>query len=173
MPLGRVPKFILFGFIAAFSLFLARWGLFPLSPAKPKDSTKISVPDPPQIVSAEKNSCQLTYASLCPPGKTRRDPTGRGMRDSNVELAALRQYRKILRAHRDLSIEEVDEIFAKKAYPPESRERLEKVFGWVKRQFIRKIQKELQGTLSAALIRRFVDRIQKVVLELPPPRPHL
>ena len=90
------------------------------------------VPTPPESTA---HLCQNIYPLVCQknatPFKTN-DPTGTVRSDIEGEKLALSLYTDIIHAHRDWSIDQIDEEMAIQTFTPARRGRIESAFHWVK-----------------------------------------
>ncbi|MBI3544736.1 MAG: hypothetical protein HY075_15810 [Deltaproteobacteria bacterium] len=97
------------------------------------------------------------------------DPTGDVRRDSEGEVEVLRIYENIIRTNRRLSPEKIDELLVKKIYTPERTRRIRDLFVKAKEHILKFIDSQPFQALSEMDKDTLRKRIERVVLELPPP----
>jgi hypothetical protein len=97
------------------------------------------------------------------------DPTGDVRRDSEGEVEVLRIYENIIRSHRRLTPEKIDQILVKKVYTPERTRRIRELFARAKENLIKFIDSQPFRALNELDKDMLRKRIERVKLELPPP----
>lgn len=97
------------------------------------------------------------------------DPTGDVRRDSEGEVEVLRIYENIIRSNRRLSPEKIDELLVRKVYTPERTKSIRELFAKAKEYLIRFIDAQPFQALSEFDKNILRKRVERVVLELPPP----
>ncbi len=97
------------------------------------------------------------------------DPTGSVKPDIEGEVEALRIYEQIIRSHKRISPEKVDELLVKKIYTPQRTKQMRKLFEKVKKHLLNFIESQPFDALSSMEKLELRKRIERVILELPPP----
>lgn len=114
------------------------------------------------------NPCVDLHSYVCTLVRAE-DPTGDVRRDSEGEVEVLRIYENIIRTHRRLSLEKVDQLLAEKVYTPDRTRRIRELFVKAKEHLIKFIDSQPFQALSEMDKDTLKKRIERVRLELPPP----
>ena len=118
------------------------------------------------------NSCQNIYQLVCQKtttAVTTHDPTGAVRSDIEGEKIALNLYTDIIHAHRDWSIDQIDEEMAIQTFTPARRGRLESAFHWVKNNIEQFIDQQPSSVFTLYEKQLIKARLRKTKLELPLP----
>ncbi|MEO5970585.1 MAG: hypothetical protein ABIQ95_11710 [Bdellovibrionia bacterium] len=115
------------------------------------------------------NSCQNIYQLVCQKTAAIHDPTGQVRSDVEGEKLALALYRDIIHAHRDWSIDQIDEEMAIQTFSPARRGRIESAFRWVQNDIEQFINQQSSAVFTAREKQLLKARLKKTKLELPPP----
>lgn len=97
------------------------------------------------------------------------DPTGEVRRDSEGEVEALRIYENIIRTHRRMSPEKIDEILVRKIYTADRTNRIRDLFKHAKLKLLQFIESQPFQALTESEKNILRRRVESVKLELPPP----
>ncbi|MCM2276500.1 MAG: hypothetical protein NDJ89_00295 [Oligoflexia bacterium] len=127
------------------------------------------VPGIVRAPAADSGACRNIHKAVCQKKGVTRDPTGTVRPDIEGEIQALRAYEEIIRAHPDWTSEQVDEELVRAIYTPKARARLQSAFEWVRKNLEKQIQRQPDGVFTQAHKQALRRRIQRTVLELPPP----
>jgi hypothetical protein len=134
-----------------------------------------SAPEPappslPVTLNVEPAICKDMYKIACQ-GKdlTRRDPTGLVRPDVEGEKIVVQMYKDIIDQHPNWSSEQVDDELTRTVFTPERRGRIEAAYHYVQYKIEHFIDIQPDDVLSAGEKKILKQRIQKTVLEIPPP----
>jgi hypothetical protein len=116
--------------------------------------------------------CQNIYRLVCQKSSgtnITHDPTGSVRSDVEGEKLALSLYADIIHAHRDWTIDQIDEEMAIQTYTPARRGRIESAFRWVKNNIEQFINQQSSSVFTAHEKQIIKARLKKTKIELPPP----
>ena len=114
------------------------------------------------------NPCVDLHSYVCTLVRAE-DPTGDVRHDSEGEVEVLRIYENIIRTNRHLSQAKVDELLVRKVYTPERVKRIRDLFAKAKDHLLKFIDSQPFQALSEVDKGTLRSRVERVVLELPPP----
>lgn len=114
------------------------------------------------------NPCVDLHSYVCSMVRAE-DPTGYVRRDSEGEVEALRIYENIIRTRRKLSANKIDDLLVRKIYTPEKTKRIRELFAKAKESILKFIDSQPFQALTEEDKNIIRKRVEKVILELPPP----
>jgi hypothetical protein len=118
---------------------------------------------------APARACADLYAQVCAGGGANHDPTGDVRPDRYGEERARRERRRIVDAHPEWSLAQVNEELVRVIYTPERRGALVTNERWVREHLMNFIDAQPGAVFSREEKRRLRARIDRTELELPPP----
>lgn len=114
------------------------------------------------------NACRDLYSYVCA-SKRSSDPTGDVRHDAEGEVEVLRLYESLIRAHPGESMEVIDDLLVKEIYTPARTKRIRDLFATAREHLLKFIDLPPFRDLSEEQRKILKQRIESVVLELPPP----
>jgi hypothetical protein len=176
--------FLIVVFVGTSSWFLGRrwtsaptpWatlrGLFQGEPTPSASSVPIvpgATPGPDGI-SIALAYCKDPFAVVCAhPTQATLDPTGKVDLEIRSEVRALRVFRRIIAAHPDWSLSQVEEELAKTLYTETRVKRIQSAFAWVREQLLAIIERQPDAVFDDAERTILRSRLMRLELNLPPP----
>jgi hypothetical protein len=114
--------------------------------------------------------CKNAFAVVCAnPTRATSDPTGKVDLEIRSEVRALRVLRRIIGAHPEWSLNQVEEELAKNLYTETRVKRIQSAFTWVREQLVAIIERQPESVFDDAEKAILRGRLNRLELNLPPP----
>jgi hypothetical protein len=114
--------------------------------------------------------CKNAFAVVCAnPTRATSDPTGKVDLEIRSEVRALRVLRRIIGAHPEWSLNQVEEELAKTLYTDTRVKRIQSAFTWVREQLLAIIERQPESVFDDAEKAILRGRLNRLELNLPPP----
>lgn len=124
---------------------------------------------PPTRLSLKQKYCENAQATTCSTSWPSADPTGIVQPDAIGEIRALRKMRGLIQKNPSWTSEQVQEQLVKEIYTEKRRSLAFENFEWVRKHLVKSIENQPASIFSDGEKEVLKGRIEKVVLELPPP----